>query len=312
MWFLLLPMLIMQAAGVMQLPPAKSHRLPLQKKPLVLRSPIEYAKRIHHIDEKTGKPVEYDPKPRVKLLDAKSGRYALQWIGYDGKEKTILYQRPDAIDAVVTAEVSRTPSGQYLYVYSIQNLASSGQHLSGFVVQNFASDVMPAKTTGIHVGQMSKNREMKEGNWVRFGIFPDYTPVISPGRSIEFRLSAASPPGLVECRIHGGTLGMKGVGEEPPQELENVLPGYEAWPRGYTIGPVAHLTQLSQAERAQYILRLLPQFQKLGWMSTETVLEYQQSLSRSDLESAYQRAARDLKADRITTEVFAIIEGARY
>src|SRR5205085_4210393 len=93
--------LVMQTAGALQ-------RLPFQKKRLILQSPTSYEKRILRYDSKTGEPIYYDPKPRVVPLDVKSGKYGLRWIGYDGKEKTIIYQRPDVIDAVISASVSKT------------------------------------------------------------------------------------------------------------------------------------------------------------------------------------------------------------
>src|SRR5438874_3537246 len=85
-------------AGTTHPPLQKLQRLPLQKKQINFRSPKNYEKRILRYDEKTGQPIYYDPKPEVKLLDAKSGEYAFKWIGYDGKEKTVIYQRRDAID----------------------------------------------------------------------------------------------------------------------------------------------------------------------------------------------------------------------
>ena len=97
-------------------------RLPFQKKRITLKSPATYQKRIARYDSKTGQPIYYDPKPRIVPLDVKSGKYGLRWIGYDGQEKTIVYQRPDAIDAEISASVSKTVTGQYIYVYKIKNL----------------------------------------------------------------------------------------------------------------------------------------------------------------------------------------------
>ena len=51
-------------------------------------------------------------------------------------------------------------------------------------------------------------------------------------------IESTSEPGLVNVRAHGGPLGMKGVGEEPPEILAASLPRYDAWPVGLTIGPV--------------------------------------------------------------------------
>jgi len=307
MWFLLILAFIVQGLGLQQPASSTVKRLPLQKKKIVLKSPTSYAKRILRVDEKTGEPVEYDPKPRVMLLDAKSGKYALKWIGYDGQEKTVVYQRPDAIDAVVSASVSRNAAGKYLYTYIVHNLASSGEQLGGFAVQNFTSDLKPLQISDVYVGPMSKNSEMMEGNWIRFGIFTTFTPPVNPGTRMEFRIESSAPPGMVECRINGGALGMKGVGEDMPQELENVLPGYEAWPSGYTIGPVDNLLTLSTTERKNYLVKLLPKFKELGWITTDTLRWYQQNVTRDELGEVYNRVGRDFSEGSITSEVVAMI-----
>uniref|UniRef100_A0A7C3PGF3 Uncharacterized protein n=1 Tax=Oscillatoriales cyanobacterium SpSt-418 TaxID=2282169 RepID=A0A7C3PGF3_9CYAN len=301
----------MQVAGVERPPSQKTQRLPFQKKHLIFESPKSYEKRILRYDPKTGKPIYYDPKPRVILLDAKSGKYAFKWIGYDGKEKTIIFQRADAIDAIISASTSKIASGRYLYIYNIENLPSSGQYLSGFAVQTHTSDVSPIRMSSGYIGKMSKNKEMKDGNWIYFG--SSYIKLVAvPGRNIEFRLESSAPPGLVECRIHAGDLGLKGVGEEMPQELENILPYYQDWPSGYTIGPIDNLKTLSPSERAKYILGLLPQFQRLGWITGDARRWYEQNLMADNLENIYKRADQDLKTGDITTEVFAIIQGMRH
>ena len=107
MKILLLLILMVQLAGALSPPAQKARRLPLQKKEIALESPTNYVHRIIGYDPKTNEPVYYDPKPRVTLLDAKSGKYGLRWIGYDGKEKTIVYQRPDALEVIVSATVSK-------------------------------------------------------------------------------------------------------------------------------------------------------------------------------------------------------------
>lgn len=309
MWFLSLVMLIAQVAGLQSLPPRRMQRLPLQKKENLLKTPTNYEKRVLRYDPETGEPSYYDPKPQVVLVDAKSGKYALKWIGYDGQEKTIIFQRADAIDAVVSASVSKTASGRYLYSYTIENLPSSGESLAGFAVQNLASDVKPLAIENIHIGHMTKLvKEFKAGNWIRFAPLSGFQPAAIPGQNIEFRLESSAPPGLVECRIHGGEPGMKGVGEEMPQELEHILPGYEAWPSGYTIGPVDTQNSLSPTERANYIKDLLPQFQRLGWITPDALRWYEQNLRGNSLGKVFRRAEQDLKAERITTEVRDMIQ----
>ncbi len=140
-----------------------------------------------------------------------------------------------------------------------------------------------------------------------FRISPNYTPMVIPGRTIKFSLVSSAPPGLVGCRITGGVLGMKGAGEDMPQELENVLPGYDDWPSGYTIGPVNYLNSLASSERVKYLLERLPQFLKLGWMTSVAFQAYKQSLGRGDVQQVKNRAEQDLKTGKITTEVYDMI-----
>src|SRR5437899_3792366 len=81
-------------------------RLPIQKSNITFSPPKKYEKRILRYDSRTGQPVYYDPKPQVVLWDARSGKYALKWIGYDGKQKTVIFQRAAAIDAIVSTSIS--------------------------------------------------------------------------------------------------------------------------------------------------------------------------------------------------------------
>ena len=286
------------------------YRLPLQKKNITLIAPKIYEKRILRYDPNTEEAIYYDPRPQVVLLDSRSGKYALKWIGYDGKEKTVIYQRPDRIDAIVSASVSSLASGRFLYVYRIDNLASSGQQLSDFAIQTFASDVRALKDHSGFVGQMSNNRTMKKGTWIFFG--SSYIgPSVSPGRSVELRLESLAPPGLVECSVTGGVFGMKGAGEEMPQELENILPGYEIWPRGYTVGPVDNLKSLSRTEHCKYLLEGLSRFQSLGWMKSGVRRRYYEALMSNNVAEMLKQADQDLSSGQITPEVYDMIRAVR-
>jgi hypothetical protein len=299
-------LLLISVAGVLQAPTQKANRLPLQKREIVLEAPKNYLPRLLRTDKETGEPIYYDPKPRVELVDEKSGKYAIKWIGYDGKEKTVIYQRPDAIVAVVIASISKTSVGRYLYVYKIRNLPSSGEELTSFFVQNFTSDIRPTKIAEVYVGTVSRNdKEFKNGYWIGYGVL---NSSVVPGRSIEFRLESSAPPGLVECRIAGGQRGMKGVGEDMPQELENVLPGYEAWPSGYTIGPIDSLKPMPVNQRIKYIRKRLSTFQHLGWITADSKPWYRQNLRNKNLEVVYRRAEQDFQAGKITSEVLAMIK----
>lgn len=300
-----LVLLLVQLTGALQVS-QRARRLPMQKKEIHLVSPTTYAPRLVRIDPATGKEIYYDPKPEVVLLDAPSGKYGLRWLGYDGVQKTIIYYRPDAFDAVVSASVTKRPSGEYLYTYAFENSRFSSQSVGGFAVQNFADDVRATKIAGVHVGQMSKNNEMKQGNWLRFAVL-NVRQGIPPGTRVEHKLLSVARPGVVECRAHG-PLGMKGIGEEPPQELENVLPGYEAWPVGYSIGPVDRLKSSTPKRRANYIRRRLAQFQRVGWIVADLVPWYEQNVRGDKMDQVFKRATTDFKEGRITSELLAIIE----
>jgi hypothetical protein len=308
MRLLLMFVMLAQLAGAWQSSPQTMQRLPLQKKEIILKSPTNYAQRFLGVDPKTGKEIYYDPKLEVVLLDAKSGAYGLRWIGYDRKQKTIVYYRPDAFDATISASVKRHSSGQYLYIYTVHVLPTSGQNVRGFVVQNFAADARPLRIADVYVGRMSQNNEMKEGNWLDFAVL-GAQPGIAPGHRFEHQLLSSAPPGVVECHAVGIT-GMKGVGEEPPQELENVLPGYEAWPSGYTIGPIDQLKTFSVNKRAKYLRSKLVLFQQLGWIAAELAPWYEQNLQANQLGQVFKRAIEDFKAGKITSELLALIQSA--
>lgn len=286
---------------------AKLRRLPVQKTDIILTAPKTYQRRILSYDERTREPVSYDPRPRVVLLDARSGKYALKWIGYDRKEKIVIYQRPDRIDAVVRASAARTPAGGFLYTYGIDNLPSSGQRLSDFVVQAFSADVRPLKKPAGYVGQMSKNRAMSEGNWIFYGS-SYFGPTIGPGKAAEASLVSTAQPGLVECRVTGGVFGMKGAGEHMPQELENILPGYEIWPRCFTLGPHDWLKTASTNDKISYIKKLVPRMRELGWMTASRSRWYEQTLDDKNLRVILQQVEDDFTKGEITSEVRDLIK----
>ena len=283
-------------------------RLPMQKREIVLRSPSVYEKRILRQDSKTGEPVYYDPKPRVVPLDTISRKYGLRWIGYDGKEKTIIYERPDAIQGIVSATVLKMSSGQYQYTYKIENLRSSKQQLAMFALQTFGDDVKPIPNGNGYVGPMTPNKELANGKWFGF-TSSNFEPPVLPGSSVELKVISSEPPGLIECRIAGGQFGLRGVGEELPQELEAVLPQYEAWPRGYTVGPVQHLRSLSAQQWSEYLVRNLAEFQRLGWLRNRARSSYEQMLKANNPSQLTKRAEQDLKAGIITSELYAMIQG---
>ncbi len=304
---------------------SRAQRVPLEKQKREYKSPVNYAPREVSYDPKTGKPIAYDHKPRVEVLDAKAGKYLLKWTGYDGKEKTVVYQRGDAIDVIVKAMVSKTANGKYVYTYDADNLPSSGSHISHLILQNFASYTRPIEVDGrstnftgirgletaVHFGEMSNViPQFKEGKWISIAPLSTYKPQVTPGRTFEVKLASSAPPGLVECRVTGGELTLQGVDEDMPGELEDLLPSYEQFPHGYTIGPVEYLKTLSPSEKSKYLLERLPIFKKAGWITDQALQRYEAQLKNGSLETISIHAEEDLKAEQITTEVVAIIQGS--
>lgn len=288
--------------------PALRVRSPLEKSVVRLESPRSYLMRTK-VDRSTGQEVEYDPKPEVVVLDEKKGTYGLKWIGYDGAEKTIVYQRPDLLDVVVTARVTVQESGKYRYEYTVQSLSTSVEVMAGFAVQSVAKDPAPLEQSGVFVGTMAPTPPFNQGVWNRFGVLPGHPP-IAPGTSIVFQLESRSPPGVVECRVHG-PLGLKGVGEEPPFELESVLPRYEIWPHGYTVGPREELAALNEQERADRVIAWLPTFEHAGWITAATGTAYEGLLRERGVAGVAPKLEGDLAKSLISPEVAAIIRELR-
>ena len=301
-------------------------RVALERQQREYKSPVNYAPREIGSDPKTGKPIAYDHKPRVELIDAKAGKYVLKWIGYDRKEKSVIFQRGDAIDVIVRAKVSKTEDGKYVYTYEADNLPSSGSHLSRLILQNFASDTRPIEVDGrstnftgirgletaVHFGEMSNViPQFKEGKWISIAPLSTYKTQVTPGRTFEVKLASSAPPGLVECRVTGGQLTLQGVDEDMPAVLEDMLPGYEEFPHGYTIGPAEYLKTLSPSERSKYLLERLATFRKAGWITDQAQRRYEAQLKNENLEAVSAHIEEDLKAEQITTELFAIIQGMK-
>jgi hypothetical protein len=285
-------------------------RQPLVKEHREYKTPGNYEQRDLGYDPKTGKMITYDHKPRVELLDEKTGKYAFKWIGYDGKEKTVIFQRRDVINVVVSSSASKLPGGRYLYNYEAHNLPTSPTYLKRIIVQSFAPDAEPDRNGTFLPGVMSNAiQEFKEGNWISFTDVSDEVQ-IDPGQTVRVKLVSSAPPGLVQCRVTAETV-MEGADEHMPSVLENMLPGYKEFPTGYTVGPVEKLKTFSSAERIQYLLEKLPQFRKLGWMTDEAVVRYEQHLKSNDLQAVLKRLEQDLQSEQITTEVFAIIEAMK-
>ena len=309
-YLILIFILFLQIAcytSAQQPPQQKVQRQSLTRVSVKLEVPKDYQKR--DLDDETNL---YDHKPRVIVVNEKAGKYEFRWIGYDGKEKVIKYQRLGAIDVLVSAKLQKVENGKYLYTYTVENLSSSANNLSGLWVQNYASESKPVELDfdNIIIGKvLNIVRGFTEGKWWRYGILETYKPVIAPGSKIELQLESPAPPGLVACKADGGEFGVKGVGEDMPPELENLMHATKDLPFGYTIGPIDRLAEMNKSEKAKYVLENLSKFQEVGWMSSGTAQIYESILKRENLAGALKQAKKDLSNEFITSEVFSIIEG---
>ena len=284
----------------------KAERKSFQKSSYVIKAPTESQMR----ELKNGK--SYDPKPKVIVMDEKTGKYEFRWIGTDGKEKVVAYQRHDAIEAMLEAKTEKNQDGKFLYKYYLKILPTSPIYFRGFVVQTFTQDSKPIELNDsrFYIGQKSNLGYLyKDGTWWSYAFVGEENQRIQGNNVIEFQLTSSSPPGLVNCKAIGGELGTKGVGEHIPSFLEDEIPIFEDLAWGYTIGPIESLSTLSKSERAKYLLDNLPKFQEAGWMSEGTAKNYEAILKREDLAGALEKAKKDLENEFITSEVFQIIEG---
>jgi len=285
-------------------------RRPLEKRAHEYKTPESYKPRVSGYDEKTGKEITYDHKPRVELIDEHSQKYALKWVGLDGREKVATFIRADALDVVVLATASQTASGEYLYSYELRNLPTGANYLKRFLVQTFAPEVKPGYGEDFLGGKVTKQiKDYSEGQWYSFADVSDDVQV-NPGQAVNISFTSSAPPGLVECRASAQTI-IEGADEEMPADLEDLVVGYNEYLRGQTIGPDERLGKLHGAERARYLLDKLPAFRKLGWLTEEALSDYERRLKGGDLEGVRGRAERDLKAEQITSEVFSVIQAMK-
>jgi hypothetical protein len=175
------------------------------------------------------------------------------------------------------------------------------------MIQNYAPEVRPEKGGDLMPFTMSNEVQgFGQGHWLSFADVSDDVQV-NPGQIVQIRLTSPSPPGLVHCRASAQTV-VEGADEDTPSDLESLMPGFDEYPHGFTIGPVERLKGLSPDERTQYLLECLPQFRKLGWITDEAASRYEEELKTGGLGAVSGRAEADLKAEQITSEVFDLVK----
>ena len=282
-------------------------RRPLEKDapPLRVRHDLQYPRT--RVDPKTGETIPYDLKPMIVPLDERTGRYAFRWIGYDGRQKQVVYHRPDRIDAEVVASIA-VDGAYYRHVDRLRVLPSSAQPLLTFLVQNFARDALPLRAPHLLVVGTAPQfpSELPGSRWLGFTTQRPGTP---SGKDAMFEIVSPGPPGLVECKISGTTGAIQGIGEELPPELAEALPGYEAWPHGYTIGPSDELTTLDAAARTRRLATWLPQFERLGWITAAARQRYERAIQEHGIGALLPSLKTDAASRQVTTEVVAVVQG---
>lgn len=304
-FLLVAPTLLVCVARLSVLEAGALDRLPLQKRNVEIGQPEPVAKELEGYDSQ-GNPIYWDPQPSVVPLG--SGKYAFKWFGRKGRELTLIYERPDAVNVIVQASISTSTLHSISYRYKVLVLKTSGLSVTGFGVQTFSQTITPATDSATFTGKMAGFlEEFAEGSWMSFG--PLRGPAaIPPGGQTGFAFVSPDLPGLVSCRAHGGSFVVKGVGEEPPTVLENLYLGHDAWPRGYTIGPDERLAKMSIEERLKYLVVRLPQMLELGWIENQKVMGwYEANLKAGKAAEVRAAAEADFKRNLITSEVLALM-----
>ncbi len=283
----------------------KFERMPFQKSLHVIKQPRKVDRTIEY-----GK--SYKSNTRVVEVDRETGKYEFRWMGIDGKEKMLPYQRPDAIHALVKANVEEIKDGKFIYNYDFKVLDTSPIYFRNFIVQTFGTslEVLNLDKERILFGKMSNVYEFSEGLWWSWGYMGSEKDRIHGGGSLKFHFSSDNPPGVTYCKAGGGEYGITTeIAEDPPSELEDEIPINTDLARGYTLGPDARLKKFSPPDKIKYLLDSLPKFQEAGWMSEGTAKNYGQILKRNDLKGAFEKAKKDFANEFISNEVFQIIEG---
>jgi len=252
-------------------------------------------------------PSDQNHQARIVELDSKAGKYSLQWIGFDGKEKSVLYERPDTVVVIVSARVVKGVDRTYRYIYELENMESSGQYLSGFSVQTFVKDVVADEEPGVYVSQMATHAPgFSNGVWYGY-VNTENTVLgsgITPGSTTSVSLQSDAAAAVVRVKVFGGPMAITGIGEEIPGVLLDSLPAYESWPSGYTIGPSELQRDLTLSERVNEFLNSLALFTRLGWMAPSVVSEYTQALQGDiNWQEIDKKVREDRNADKITTEI---------
>lgn len=264
------------------------------------------------MNPRTGQAEEYPLEGEVSL-DSKTGHFRLSWNGIDGRRKTLIWEPPWNIDAVVAASAALDPDTRHIrYAYFIQNLPSSREKLQSLYVE--ASGALenvesPDDTwyTRPLTGRLREKLDVTAGRaWSQterglIGLLPGQ-------RATGFSYTSMAPPGIVRCFVRAHTRGHS-AGEEAPDVLVDAIVKYN-WmvPQGYTIGPDERLAKMTLQERLKYLVERLPQMLELGWIENQQVMGwYETNLKAGKAAEVRARAESDFRKNLITSEVHALM-----
>ncbi|GEM_PF-6484933 len=283
-------------------------------------TPIELAKienpeggTRERLNPKANRLDKYDLDQKI-VYEEKSGDFLLQWNGFDGKRKTVVYHPANRLHAVVTARVERDPTGNnFRYTYAVRNLPNSQRELQVLYIA-IGADVSKAESPDATWGPsvaftdyLKKALETPSG-W-RWSQTRGGRAGLRPGESAYgFAFHSPGLPTPMRC-FADIQKGMKGVGEEVPEELMAALdPVTWLIPKGVTIGPVTPPEKLEPAKFLMEIEGMIEVATQQGWiLSPPIAKEFRDSLAASATlmgrtDSRAKRAALEAILKRVEEE----------
>ena len=261
---------------------------------------------------RTGQVEEYALEGEV-TLDPRSGYFRLSWNGLDGRRKTLIWEPPWNVDALVAARVEYDHDTRlYRYTYTMQSLPSSREKLETLIVELSApaENVQAPDETWFSSEANARLAELlgvaagREWSQARRGL----VGLLAGQEATGFSYKSLGLPGIVKCFVRAHTRGHS-AGEEAPDVLVDAIHKYN-WmvPQGYTIGPDERLAKMSLKERLKYLVERLPQMLELGWIENQKVMQwYETNLKTGKVAEVRSRAEADFKKNVITSEVLALM-----
>lgn len=251
---------------------------------------------------------------RAIVYDEATGNFLLQWNGLDGKRKTIVYRPATRLHAVVVAQVERDATGKgFRYVYAARNLPASQRELQSLYIETKAtadSVESPGADWGYSrpLTQVVQKALDVESGWA-WSYTAEGRQGLLPGESDRgFAYHSEGLPGIVRCFARQRA-GMKGVGEEPPEELMAALDPF-SWvmPNGVTVGPVAPLERIEPSEFLKNIDAMIDVSVQQGWILSPSLAQ--------ELRSAVKGAVTSLEQENgsgqaTLRDVLKRVEGER-